>query len=110
MVNLEEWADKQSSFVKLESGESFTGKFLGCREGSFKGQPLIEYKFNINGDEKVFSSGATKLARQMNRVEIGEEVSIKKIGEGYDTTYEVSQSKQEQIQTPHQPEGQGWDE
>lgn len=85
MGELKDWADSNSKFIKLNSGDSVTGKYEGHQMGSYKGTPLVEYKI----DGKVLSSGSSKLATRMDSVTEGAKVKITRFGEGYDTNYEV---------------------
>lgn len=100
MGNLKHWADKQSNFIKLTNDQIFSGQYLGYEESSFNGQPTINYKFNVLGENKTLSSGSTRLAREMDKVKPKDHVNIKKFGEGFNTSFEVTILDQ----------NQGWDE
>jgi hypothetical protein len=114
MGELTNWAKANSKFIKLADGEKFTGKYLGYQKGSFRGTPLIEYKFEITGEAKIFSSGSNKLATRMDNVDKGKIVTVKRFGEGYETNYEVEiegqpkeEPKDETVINPE--ESEAWD-
>ena len=96
---LGEVAAETSPFVKIEVGESFTGKFLGARKVVSPANPVdkqgnpnyvTEAVFDAEGvGEKSLLVGA-KLIPLLKDVAIGSKVTITKTGkQGNAYTYEV---------------------
>lgn len=85
MGDLKEWVKKNSPYIKLEEGDSFTGIYKGYKESAYRGSPLIEYAI----DDKVLGSSSNKLAMRMDGIKPGAKIKIIRFGTGPETNYEV---------------------
>lgn len=82
-----EFLNRNSKWIKIPTGGSFQGVYLGCEPGEkFKGQDSLNYKF---AGDKTLSSGSKRLAFKMRNIIEGTNIIIKKFGAGMDTVYEV---------------------
>lgn len=93
-----------SPFLKLSDGESADIKSLRSMKNNIgtddkTGQEYAEmvFSFDIESEDgslkaKVFKSSSTKLIEEMQRqgIDLGSSFTIKKLGEGLQTTYEIS--------------------
>lgn len=93
-----------SPFLKLSDGESADVKSLRSMKNNIgtddkTGQDYAEmvFSFDIESEDgslkaKIFKSSSTKLIEEMQRqsIDLGSSFTIKKLGEGLQTTYEIS--------------------
>lgn len=87
MTSPSQYVNKDSKWIKIPSGGSYTGVYLGWEEGEkYRGQPTINYKFS--GD-KTLSSGSKRLSYKMDNIPNNTNICIKKFGMGMETVYEV---------------------
>lgn len=85
MGSLSEWANKNSQWIKLNDGDSYSGIYGGFKIGDYKGNEVIEYKIN----DKILSSTSKQLAVKMDRVPLGATMTIIRFGTGPDTKYSI---------------------
>ena len=99
MGALNEFAKKNSKYIKLKDGESFSGKFLGYKFGEdMNGNETVIYNFKEGeGNEKKLQSSGQTLASFFDEVDgPGHPEGVYKItrsGEGRETRYRVSADK-----------------
>ena len=102
-----EYLNRDSKWVSIPEGGSYTGVYLGAEIGEkFRGKDTLNYKFQ--GD-KTLSSGSKRLASRMRNIKKGQEITIKKFGSGMDTVYEVEVvGSRENISNLTNQKGQEW--
>jgi len=98
MGELSDYANEGRDYIILNDGESFTGTYTKYStgiydRGSGKGKKYISYHFNINGQEKTFSSASKRLSGKMSNIPYGTELKFMKFGKGTETIYEVEAIK-----------------
>ena len=94
MVDLNKFASEGKSWIKLDDGASFTGKYVNLSEGIYetgraKGKKYISYHFDMDGEEKTLSASSQRLAGRMASVPFGCVLTIKAFGAGTEKVYEV---------------------
>jgi len=93
MVNLKDWAFKNSTFLKVADGESVTCRLIGYEafvDHENEDREKIRYTFEVSGVEKTLESQSVKLAEEMSKVKEGDWIQLKRIGVGRSTSWEVS--------------------
>jgi len=78
-----------SSFIKLVTGESVIGEYVGydtVYSEKYK-KDNFHFLFDIEGDEKKLSTSSAKVLRKMAQIEPGTIVEITRLGEAGDTDY-----------------------
>lgn len=80
-----------SKFISLEKGESFRGQYVGVEEVMGQFGETRHYSFIMDGKERIFNKASDKFLENMVKagVEEGNEITVKKEGEGYKTVYPV---------------------
>ena len=81
----------KSRFVKLDSGESFIGEFVGVEKTTGQFGEVNSFTFIVDGNEKVWNTKSFKVLESMVKVGVkeGSKVKITKEGQGFKTTYLV---------------------
>jgi len=86
----EDFAKRNSNFVKFDDEGFIEGVFNGMKplvkDVFGEEKEVMRYKI----DEKSFDSQSGSLAIQMDEINIGEKINIKRIGVGTETKYEVT--------------------
>lgn len=93
MGKLKDWAEEQSSFVTLEDGESITVVYKGYKvvPNSFDpDKTTVQYVLEIDGKRKFWSTGSAKVARALDALKEGTEITIRREGEGPNTKYHIA--------------------
>jgi len=91
-MDLNKWADDNSTFLKIESGQKVQCVFVRAEEVPDSFNPdktKIRYTFSIDGNNKTFDSASTKLANEIAKIKQGEIIEILRQGEGMKTQYQV---------------------
>ena len=90
---LKDFVNRKSTYWNISDGEEATVKFLFAEPSTthFKGKPIecIRYHVEVNGEEKIWDRPHRELAKQMANFSEGDLISIKRIGEGNKTKYNV---------------------
>lgn len=95
MGKLSDFARENSTFLKLQDGESITVKYKGYEFGrTLKGEKVPQYIFTLqNGKEKVLQSQSNALANffddEHGQVKSGDTIKITRHGLDRNTKYEV---------------------
>ncbi len=85
-MDLKNWSKDNAKFIKIKSGESYEGKYLGSKPGvNMNGEPAVVY----NLDGKEFKSSSTILADKFSTIPEGTQVKISRDGEGLQTKWKV---------------------
>ncbi len=84
-----DYQKRNSSFIKIEDGESAEGIFGGMKPivKDVFGQEKEVMRYKI--DNKTFDSSSGALAIQMDEVTVGEKIRISREGTGMETKYTV---------------------
>lgn len=86
-------AAKNSKFIKIEDGGSYTGKYLSCDAVPQQRDPEKEtYRYTFeeqDGSKKFLETTSNGFLRKMAEIARGSMVRIEREGEGPDTRYEV---------------------
>ena len=88
-MDLKDWSDKHSKYIKLKDGESFEGVYGGWKnviKDAF-GEEKETVRYTIDG--KTLDSSSVGLSRQMAEVKVGDKIKITRSGSGPDTRYKV---------------------
>ena len=89
-----EWNVKNSKFVKLDDGESFTGVLKDMKNIPSKFDPekeVIHYTFELSdGSLKYWDNGSGRTCEEMAAL-MKRKVTITRMGEGNQTKYEVAE-------------------
>lgn len=93
---LSEFAKKKSNFLKLTDGEEITLTIQDYAQTTdMNGNDVIAYKVILEDTSvKTLQSGSGKLAREIAKLSNegkGVKISLKRTGEGFNTTYEVTE-------------------
>jgi len=94
MGGLKDFQRKNSKFIKLEDGESFTGKYNGYSfsMNTMTGKEVPVYKFIIDGQEKLFQTQSGKMCaffdEDSGSAKKGQMVKITRKGLAMQTSYE----------------------
>lgn len=91
-MSLKEWAQKHKTYLKLEENEPVICRFKGFEEFIDKendDKDKVRYFLIVGDDEKVLESQSIGLAESMSNIKEGEYISIKRMGQGRNTRYEV---------------------
>lgn len=87
-----EWSVKNSKFVRLDDGESFTGILKDMKPIPSKFDPekeVIHYTFSLpDGSVKYWDNGSGATCEALSAL-IGKKVTLTRMGEGTQTKYEV---------------------
>jgi len=83
-----------SPYLQFDEGGELTGIYLGCQreDDPFNpGEQRMSYLMDVDGEQKGLGSGSKRLAKAFLKVnpKVGDYVKIKRLGEGFDTQYEV---------------------
>jgi len=85
-MDLKNWSKENAKFIKIKDGESYEGKYLGCKQGvNMNGEPAVIYNF----DGKEFKSSSTILADKFASIPEGTQVKVSRNGEGLQTKWIV---------------------
>ena len=87
MSSPSQYVNKDSKWIKIPSGGSYTGVYLGWEEGEkYRGSYTVNYKF---AEGKFLSSSSKRLSYKMDNIPENTKICIKKFGAGMETVYEV---------------------
>ena len=90
---MKDWAFKNSTFLKLGDGESFTGTLQSAKPVTSRfdrEKEVMQYQFELeDGSEKLWENGSTRVCEELSDL-IGEILKITRRGEGNETKYEIS--------------------
>ena len=90
------WRAKNSKFLKLEDGESFTAKLKDMKAitSHFDSEKeVIHYTFELpDGSVKFFDNGSGALCEQLSGL-VGKTLQIFRKGEGNNTKYEAFEAE-----------------
>lgn len=93
MGKLKDWADDNSTFIKLADGESFEGEYQGYAFALFKGKKVPCYEFLIKGKEKSLTTSSYVLAaafdEEQGTYKKGDKVVITRKGVDTETSYSI---------------------
>lgn len=93
--DLKTFVKDNQKFLKIKSGETFVGVYLGFAVGPNRFDPdkeSVSYKFKYTDSEKtiIWNNGSTKVADMMAQFSQGETLQISRTGSGTnDTKYEI---------------------
>src|SRR5882672_12333002 len=112
MNELASFAQKGSKFAQFDENGKVIGKYIGYKfvPDPFQKELLrVCYKIVMgDGEEKSLETSSKKLAALMAPVEIGEHITITRIGSGFKTEYKVLRlvgvTKKEEENNPTLPE------
>lgn len=79
-------------FIKLGNGESFIGIYKGYELKEFKGKPTVEYKFDVDGKEKVLTTSSFDFGSDMESVACEEKIRVTRHGLQMETKYAIERS------------------
>ena len=93
--DLSEFVKKNSKFLTIEDGDTFTGKYTGFLIVPNQFDPekeSVQYKLEYEDGIKVtWNNGSTRVASMMSKFSAGETVTIKRTGSGTkDTKYTIT--------------------
>ncbi len=91
-MDLNKWADNNSTFLKIEDGQKVQCVFVKAEEVPDSFNPdktKIRYTLSVGDSNKTFDSSSTILAQQIAKIEQGEIIEILRKGEGMKTKYQV---------------------
>lgn len=91
---LKGYANQTAKYFELNDGEEKTVHYMGCelidnkfdKTGKSK---CVRYRFFVDGFEQYWDRGSRSLAIQMAKVMVNSVISIKRIGSGNQSKYEV---------------------
>ena len=95
MGELEEYAKANSPYLMLKPGESAVGIYLGYKMVPSFRDPTKEnprYEVEINGEKKLFTSSASRIALFFAEAKDGDFIKITKIKQGESVHYEVQKA------------------
>lgn len=83
-----------SQYLQFDEEGVIEGSYLGCQleDDNFNpGQQRVAYLFDLDGEQKAFSSSSKRLAKAFLKAnpKVGDTVRITRTGEGYDTQFDV---------------------
>jgi len=91
--DLDKFINENTKFLKLEDGESWKGTYLGSKVIPNKfdtEKKTVEYQLGTKeGYGLTWTNGSIRVARAFKEITETDTVSIKRIGIGQNTTYEV---------------------
>ena len=93
MGSLADRAKELSPWIRLEDGETVTGKYLSWRETPSSFDPkktIFQYELEVNGIAKYFNSGNKGIALIFDKLAKGSMVSITRKGQDRETRYVVT--------------------
>ena len=102
MNELEKYAKTNSPYLMLKPGESVVGIYQGYKMVPNFRDPTREnprYSIEVNGEVKLFTSSASRIAMFFAEVKEGEAVKITKIKQGETVHYEVARANGEKPAT-----------
>lgn len=97
--SLSDFSKELSNYISLGDGESYTGIYKGFKfiEKEMQGETkeYARYLLEDPTDRKVrnLDSRSGRLAKLMEKVAVGQEITISRTGEGFDTKYTVKTSE-----------------
>ncbi|MFH1792075.1 MAG: hypothetical protein ABH819_00315 [Patescibacteria group bacterium] len=95
MNELENYAKTNSPYLMLKPGESVIGLYRGYKMVPNFRDPTREnprYSIEVNGEEKLFTSSASRIALFFAEIKEGEPVQITKVKQGESVHYEVERA------------------
>ena len=95
MNELENYAKTNSPYLMLKPGESVVGIYQGYKMVPNFRDPTREnprYSIEVNGEEKLFTSSASRIALFFAELKEGEPVQITKVKQGEAVHYEVKRA------------------
>lgn len=95
MGELEEFAKANSPYLMLKPGESVVGAYYGYKMVPSFRDPTKEnprYEIEVDGEKKLFTSSASRIALFFAEIKQGELVKITKIKQGESVHYEVQKA------------------
>lgn len=84
---------RKSPFLKITDEEPVVGIYKGAKlvEDTFNpGEKVMQYTLEVDGIEKTFKSKSMRLAQQIKSVGKGDEIEVKRSGEGFKTKWYVT--------------------
>ena len=90
MIDLKDWAFKNSPFLKISDGETIEAEFVEDGEVVDNFNPekkKIQYTLSIKGVKKFLASGSAATAMFMATIKPREMIAISKTGEGQKSRY-----------------------
>lgn len=95
MNELENYAKTNSPYLMLKPGESVIGIYRGYKMVPNFRDPTREnprYSIEVDGETKLFTSSASRIAMFFAEIKEGEEIQITKVKQGESVHYEVDKS------------------
>ncbi len=95
MGELEEFAKANSPYLMLKPGESAVGIYRGYKMVPSFRDPTKEnprYEIEVNGEKKLFTSSASRIALFFAEAKDGDFIKITKIKQGESVHYEVQKA------------------
>lgn len=92
MGDLSTWAKDNSPYIRLKAEESVTGIYKGWKVVADSFNPdkqKVQYIIEVDGKNKYFNSGSTKIALIFDGIAEGESVTITAHGDNRERKYEV---------------------
>jgi len=94
--NLEDFARRNSKFLKLDDKESFTGKYVSskCVPSAFDpDKEIVQYELEyLDGQKVTWNNGSGRVAKEFAKIKLGETVTITRDGLATKTRYEIKQN------------------
>ena len=92
-------SEEDSQYITIGDGESFEGKLLSVEAATGSFGPQNNYTFEIDGKEKVFSTGSIRLLRALKRAKVkeGDTMRISAEGDGTKRQYSVDKLTHDKI-------------
>ena len=95
MGELEEFAKANSPYLMLKPGESAVGIYCGYKMVPSFRDPTKEnprYTIEVDGEKKLFTSSASRIALFFSEIKEGEFIKITKVKQGESVHYEVQRA------------------
>lgn len=92
MSECSDFVNRNSKYIILKSGDSFSGIFRGAKATTNPfddSKELMLYDIEVDGVKKSFKSASVRIARELSRAKEGDFVTISREGDGLKTNYTI---------------------